>query len=474
MGFRFRKSTKIGPFRITASKSGISTSVGGKGFRVTKQANGKIRKTYSIPGTGISYSETTSTKKKKVKKESPAFGEAQRHLTIAHESAEIVNTTVKPDVFFERYDLMISELEWLSSKMPRSVFSGEKPWMALVRIRAQREQETNRFIKRSYDAAVKGANQLKTERGRQNRISRYFDDMHQYNEYLYPSSQDLLSTLRSQHAINNDNTNPSESTDDLIDSAQEYTELVVHSESPSEYDTSQHRMNSSEPPPPQNRHIISWIFSILLLIVGLSAFLVSIYSGFLILLSGLVVNPIVRSKIHLSRAISIVLAIILFVIGFMMIPTDEQDSTLTVGSAETKQVVEKTETKSKESKKESKPKTVEEEIQLQLDELFPNAYVLDSNYPNSYYSDYTNDSNIVFISLFPENIDEIATGVQNGDSKAEKDWSKFLDTISELTVTTAEKAGQSCCIDVCSDSNHHIKYISIIDGNLIYNTVSDS
>lgn len=52
MGFRFRKSKKIGPFRITASKSGVSYSVGGKGYRLTKQANGKVRQTYSIPWDG--------------------------------------------------------------------------------------------------------------------------------------------------------------------------------------------------------------------------------------------------------------------------------------------------------------------------------------------------------------------------------------------------------------------------------------
>jgi Flp pilus assembly protein TadB len=68
MGWRIRKSTKIGPFRITASKSGTSVSVGGKGYRITKQANGKIRKTYSIPGTGISYSEVQNPAKKRQEK----------------------------------------------------------------------------------------------------------------------------------------------------------------------------------------------------------------------------------------------------------------------------------------------------------------------------------------------------------------------------------------------------------------------
>ncbi|MBQ4397609.1 MAG: DUF4236 domain-containing protein, partial [Clostridia bacterium] len=55
MGLRYRKSYKSGPFRVTISKSGVGWSVGGKGFRYTKTANGRTRKTYSVPGTGISY-----------------------------------------------------------------------------------------------------------------------------------------------------------------------------------------------------------------------------------------------------------------------------------------------------------------------------------------------------------------------------------------------------------------------------------
>ena len=55
MGFRFRKSIKMGPLRFTLSKSGVSSSVGVKGYRVTKTANGRVRRTASIPGTGINY-----------------------------------------------------------------------------------------------------------------------------------------------------------------------------------------------------------------------------------------------------------------------------------------------------------------------------------------------------------------------------------------------------------------------------------
>lgn len=56
MGLRYRKSIKLGGgFRVNISKSGVGYSWGVPGYRITKTASGKTRKTYSIPGTGISY-----------------------------------------------------------------------------------------------------------------------------------------------------------------------------------------------------------------------------------------------------------------------------------------------------------------------------------------------------------------------------------------------------------------------------------
>lgn len=64
MGFRFRKSKKIGPFRVTASKSGISTSFGVKGARITRTAKGKTRVSASLPGTGLGWSQELGSGKK--------------------------------------------------------------------------------------------------------------------------------------------------------------------------------------------------------------------------------------------------------------------------------------------------------------------------------------------------------------------------------------------------------------------------
>ena len=58
MGLRIRKSINIGPLRINFSTSGVSFSIGVKGFRISRSVKGKTSATVSISGTGISYVES--------------------------------------------------------------------------------------------------------------------------------------------------------------------------------------------------------------------------------------------------------------------------------------------------------------------------------------------------------------------------------------------------------------------------------
>jgi hypothetical protein len=81
MGFSYRKSVKMGPFRVTASKSGVSYSVGGKGARVTKRADGRVQTTLSVPGTGLRYTSTSGTKKKPATRASASTTASPRRAT---------------------------------------------------------------------------------------------------------------------------------------------------------------------------------------------------------------------------------------------------------------------------------------------------------------------------------------------------------------------------------------------------------
>ena len=84
MGFRFKKSIKAGPFRVNLSKSGIGYSVGVKGFRVTKKANGGVRTTTSVPGTGISYTKD--------------YGKGQKQASTKSSNVNNSNQSVNPTV----------------------------------------------------------------------------------------------------------------------------------------------------------------------------------------------------------------------------------------------------------------------------------------------------------------------------------------------------------------------------------------
>ena len=63
MAFRIRKSFKVAPgVRLNVSKSGISTSLGGKGTTVNLSKRG-TKITSSVPGTGISTSKLLRSSK---------------------------------------------------------------------------------------------------------------------------------------------------------------------------------------------------------------------------------------------------------------------------------------------------------------------------------------------------------------------------------------------------------------------------
>ncbi len=58
MGFRFQRRVRLLPgVRINLSKSGVSTSIGGRGAWLTFGRRG-TRATVGLPGTGLSYTTT--------------------------------------------------------------------------------------------------------------------------------------------------------------------------------------------------------------------------------------------------------------------------------------------------------------------------------------------------------------------------------------------------------------------------------
>ena len=104
MGFRYRKSINLGGgFRINLSKSGVGYSWGTKGFRYTKTATGRTRKTYSIPGTGISHVSETSNKRNN-------FNQSATDDTNTYDTQKIENLDIS-HLKSDEYSVFLNELK---------------------------------------------------------------------------------------------------------------------------------------------------------------------------------------------------------------------------------------------------------------------------------------------------------------------------------------------------------------------------
>lgn len=178
MGFRFKKSIKAGPFKATISKSGIGYSVGGKGFRVTKKAGGGVRKTASIPGTGISYVSDHGSSRKKQTKAPKGLSASesqyiQSRMSQLQECVNLTNTTTKPDVFFTRLHMSLDILLELRSYEKYGIFKHSTPSNDYDRIIDNLDATVNNFIDRALEANKQKIDSLKTESAKQNNRAKF-------------------------------------------------------------------------------------------------------------------------------------------------------------------------------------------------------------------------------------------------------------------------------------------------------------
>ncbi|MEA5416889.1 DUF4236 domain-containing protein [Synechococcus sp. BA-132 BA5] len=77
MGFRLRRSARLGPLRFNFSKGGLSSiSVGGRGasFNIPVSRSGGLRTTVGLPGTGLSWSVEHSPNRPAAIPAGPAAG----------------------------------------------------------------------------------------------------------------------------------------------------------------------------------------------------------------------------------------------------------------------------------------------------------------------------------------------------------------------------------------------------------------
>ena len=245
MGLKFRKSVKIAPgVRLNISKKSASISVGGKGFHKTFSTTGKTTTTVGIPGTGLSYSKTSKSNKAaapKQKKPSLFSGikdlanksvllewqnvileeestklhmsrdqledftieQAQNDMRIFDDCATLINSTMKPDVFFSRLDLAESTLDHLVTLEPymnqiKCIQLDASMSDLMDRFQEEKDSYTTDFLYRYYGSVKEKADGLKTEKGKQSQFQKFYESLEPYFESISDLNMEYIEAMKNQ------------------------------------------------------------------------------------------------------------------------------------------------------------------------------------------------------------------------------------------------------------------------------------
>ena len=121
---------------------------------------------------------------------------AQSKLKIVKDCVRLCNTTTNPDVFFARYDLMLEKCNELIAFESTIRFSGSPPSAQLRHLQNARERETLTFLKRSYEKMLENTKKLKTAKGQENKVEKYFLELEKYSHYLSQAHLDIIEHQR--------------------------------------------------------------------------------------------------------------------------------------------------------------------------------------------------------------------------------------------------------------------------------------
>lgn len=123
-----------------------------------------------------------------------AYPQAQRYLTIVNESVSLVNNTVKPDVFFSRYELIEENLGILSLFEPYIKFKGNKPSAELDKLQIYKQEQTLIFLARYFSDTKKQAGNMKTDKGKLNKYEKFYQSLQPYYNLMNSENIDYIET----------------------------------------------------------------------------------------------------------------------------------------------------------------------------------------------------------------------------------------------------------------------------------------
>jgi hypothetical protein len=120
--------------------------------------------------------------------------QAQNDLRIMNDCEKLLSTTVKPDVFFNRLNLMVEKGQHLQQLEKYISFSGASPTAALNEIKQNYQEAVRQFLVRYFSDTFDKAEAMKTEKGKQNKYIKFYESLQEYYCYMSDSNKEYVET----------------------------------------------------------------------------------------------------------------------------------------------------------------------------------------------------------------------------------------------------------------------------------------
>lgn len=122
----------------------------------------------------------------------------KEHARRISDCVKLVNETLEPRVFFERYGVLLDLSEDLAKMEEYYPFTPPMPSEQHSRLLSQRIDTINRFIERYFDSVVMKMLSVKTEAAKRKRIEDFYNTLTYYSDKMEPENVALFSEMYSR------------------------------------------------------------------------------------------------------------------------------------------------------------------------------------------------------------------------------------------------------------------------------------
>lgn len=118
--------------------------------------------------------------------------QAQNDLRIIRDCSNLVENTLKPDVFFMRLNLLVEKSKHLATFEPYIPFFGASPTDGYNEVLNNYQEAVRLFLIRYFSDTFDKAEAMKTEKGRIGKYQKFYDSLQEYYCYMNDENIDYI------------------------------------------------------------------------------------------------------------------------------------------------------------------------------------------------------------------------------------------------------------------------------------------